>query len=124
MIRNLRKYGDEEKQLMLLKESLALGIKNDEAIASARAGFQQGKPLEPSVEDNKTLAERIADDDKQMSDARNHLAELFKAQEVLSIMSKLSKDQIIGINTLWSGIKTELSKVNTKLMTPKDFITF
>ena len=69
MIRNLRKYGDEEKQLMLLKESLALRIKNDEAIASARAGFQQGKPLEPSVEDNKTLAERIADDDKQMSEA-------------------------------------------------------
>ena len=74
MIRNLKTLGDDEKQLMLLKESLQLAIKNDESIASARAGYQQGKPLEVSVEDNKTLAERIADSDKQLADARNLFA--------------------------------------------------
>ena len=124
MIRNLKTLGDDEKQLMLLKESLQLAIKNDESIASARAGYQQGKPLEPSVEDNKTLAERIADSDKQLSDARNLLAQVFKSQEVLTILSMVDKNQIIAINTLWSGMKKELEKVNTKLMTPQDFLTF
>ena len=115
MIRNLRTNGDAEKKLMLLKESLQLAIKNDEAVAAARAGFQQGKPLEPSVEDNKTLSERIADEDKQMSDARSNLMQVFKTAEVLNIMSRLDKDQIITINTLWSGMKKELEKVNTRL---------
>jgi hypothetical protein len=124
MIRNLRTLGDDEKRLMLLKESLQLAIKNDEAVSAARAGFQQGKPLESSVEDTKTLAERIADSDKQMADARSNLMQLFKPPEVFAIMSVLSKDQIIGLNTLWSGMKKELEKVNTKLMTPQDFVTF
>ena len=82
MIRNLKTLGDDEKQLMLLKESLQLAIKNDESIASARAGYQQGKPLEVSVEDNKTLSERIADSDKQLADARHLLSQVFKSQEV------------------------------------------
>jgi len=51
MIRNLQRYGDEEKQLMLLKENLQLGIQNDQAIASARAGFQQNIPLTLAPED-------------------------------------------------------------------------
>ena len=118
MIRNLKTLGDDEKQLLLLKESLQLAIKNDEAIALARAGFQQGKPLEPSVEDNKTLAEKIADEDKLLADARSLLMQVFKTQEVFTIMSMLDKDQIIAVNTLWSGMKKELEKVNTKLMTP------
>ena len=124
MIRNLKTNGDAEKKLMLLKESLQLAIKNDESVSAARAGFQQGKPLEVSVEDNKTLAERIADSDKQLADARTNLMQVFKPQEVLTIIGLLDKDQIITINTLWAGMKKELEKVNTKLMTPQDFITF
>jgi hypothetical protein len=77
MIRNLKTLGDDEKQLMLLKESLQLAIKNDEAISASRAGFQQGKPLEVSVEDNKSLAEKIADSDKQLADARTNLMQVF-----------------------------------------------
>ena len=94
MIRNLRTLGDDEKQLMLHKEALQLAIKNDEAIAAARAGFQQGKPIELPPEDTMTLSEKIADEDKQLDQARNHLAELFKAPEVFKIMSMLmlSKD--------------------------------
>lgn len=124
MIRNLKALGDDEKKLMILKESLQLAIKNDEAVAAARAGYQQGKPLEASVEDKKTLAEKIADEDKQMADARSNLMQLFKSPEVFAIMSRLSKDQFIAINTLWAGMKKELEKVNTKLMTPEDFLTF
>jgi hypothetical protein len=124
MIRNLKTLGDDEKQLMIHKEALQLAIKNDEAIAAARAGFQQGKPIELPPEDTMTLSEKIADEDKQADQARNHLAELFKAPEVLKIMSMLSKDQIIAINTLWDGIKQELSKVNTKALVPQDFIAF
>jgi len=124
MIRNLKTLGDDEKQLMLLKESLQLAIKNDESIASARAGYQQGKPLEVSVEDNKTLAERISDSDKQLVDARNLLTQVFKPQEVLTILSMVDKNQIIAINTLWNGMKKELEKVNIKLMTPQDVLVF
>jgi len=124
MIRNLKKLGDDEKKIMALKEQLALSIKNDEAVSAARGNFQAGVPLEIPEADRKTLAEKITDEDKQRMDAQGHLLELFKTPEVLSILSMLTKDQIISLNTLWSGIKKELEKVNTKSLVPQDFITF
>ena len=65
MIRNLKKLGDDEKQLMSLRENLQLAIKNDEAIAAARANAQKNIPIELSREDQRTLSERIADEDGQ-----------------------------------------------------------
>lgn len=124
MIRNLRKFGDEEKQLMLLKEQLQLAIANDEAISQARQNFQKEIPPEITREDTRTLAEQIGDEDAQRVMAQNFLSEIFKSDQVLDILGNLSKDQIIGINTLWSGIKTELKGVNVKSMLPKDFISF
>ena len=124
MIRNLKKLGDDEKQMMTLKEQLQLAIKNDEAISAMRANAQKSIPLELSREDQRTLSEQIADEDSQRVQAQQHLSQLFKAPEVLAILSLLNKDQIVGINTLWSGIKDELKGVNTKLMLPKDFALF
>ena len=124
MIRNLRKFGDDEKQLMLLKEQLQLAIKNDEAIAQSRQNFQKDIPPEIDQSDNRTLAEQIADDDSQRVMAQNFLSQIFKNEQVLDILGNLNKEQIIGINSLWSGIKTELKGVNVKAMLPKDFITF
>jgi hypothetical protein len=124
MIRNLRKFGDEEKQLMLLKEQLQLAIANDEAISQSRQNFQKDIPPELTREDTRTLAEQIGDEDAQRVMAQNFLSEIFKSDQVLDILGNLSKDQIVGINTLWSGIKTELKGVNVKAMLPKDFISF
>ena len=124
MIRNLKKQGDDDKQLLLLKEQLRLAIKNDEAIAASRRDAQQGIPLEVSKEDNRTLAEQLADDDTQREIARKHLMEFFRSGETQAIISVINKDQIIALNTLWNGIKEELKKVNTKTMTTKDFVTF
>jgi hypothetical protein len=124
MIRNLKKLGDDEKQIMTLKEQLQLAIKNDEYIASARANAQKNIPAEISREDQRTLAEQIADEDSQRVQAQTKLSQLFKTPEVLAILSLLNKDQIVGVNTLWSGIKDELKGVNTKLMLPKDFVLF
>jgi hypothetical protein len=124
MIRNLRKFGDEEKQLLLLKEQLQLAIANDEAISQSRQNFQKEIPPELTREDTRTLAEQIGDEDAQRVMAQGFLSEIFKNDQVLDILGNLSKDQIIGINTLWSGIKTELKGVNVKAMFPKDFISF
>jgi hypothetical protein len=124
MIRNIKNYGDDEKQLITLKEQLQLAIKNDEAISAMRANAQKNIPLELSREDQRTLAEQIADEDSQRIQAQEKLSQLFKGQEVLTILGLINKDQIIGINTLWNGIKDELKGVNTKLMLPKDFILF
>jgi hypothetical protein len=124
MIRNLKKLGDDEKQLMSLRENLQLAIKNDEAIAAARANAQKNIPIELSREDQRTLAEQIADEDSQRVQAQSNLSQLFKGQEVLTILGLLNKDQIIGVNTLWSGIKDELKRVNTKSLLPKDFVLF
>jgi len=124
MIRNLRKFGDEEKQLLLLKEQLQLAIANDEAISQARQNFQKEIPPDITREDTRTLAEQIGDEDAQRVMAQGHLSEIFKNDQVLDILGNLSKDQIVGINTLWSGIKTELKGVNVKAMLPKDFISF
>ena len=124
MIRNLKKLGDDEKQLMSLRENLQLAIKNDEAIAAARANAQKNIPIELSREDQRTLAEQIADEDSQRVQAQQHLSQLFKGQEVLTILGLLNKDQIIGVNTLWNGIKDELKGVNTKALLPKDFVLF
>jgi hypothetical protein len=122
MIRNLRKEGDDDKQLLLLKEQLRLAIKNDELISATRRDAQQGIPLEVSKEDNRTLAEQLADDDAQREIARKHLMEFFRSVETQAIISVINKDQIIALNTLWNGIKEELKKVNTKTMTTKDFV--
>jgi hypothetical protein len=122
MIRNLKKEGDDDKQLLLLKEQLRLAIKNDELISATRRDAQQGIPLEVSKEDNRTLAEQLADDDAQREIARKHLMEFFRSVETQAIISVISKDQIIALNTLWNGIKEELKKVNTKTMTTKDFV--
>ena len=124
MIRNLKKLGDDEKQMMTLKEQLQLAIKNDEAIAAARANAQKNIPIELSREDQRTLSEQIADEDSQRVQAQSNLSQLFKTPEVLTILGLLNKDQIVGVNTLWSGIKDELKGVNTKLMLPKDFVLF
>jgi hypothetical protein len=124
MIRNLRKTGDEEKQLMLLKEQLQLAIANDEAIAQSRQNFQKEIPPEITSEDTRTLAEQIADEDGQRRQAQAFLSEIFKNDQVLDILGNVNKDQIVGINSLWSGIKTELKGVNVKAMLPKDFISF
>ena len=124
MIRNLKKLGDDEKQIMTLKEQLQLAIKNDEAISAMRANAQKNIPLELSREDQRTLAEQISDEDSQRVQAQQYLSQLFKTPEVLAILSLLNKDQIVGINTLWNGIKDELKGVNTKLMLPKDFALF
>ena len=124
MIRNLKHLGDDEKQLMTLKEQLDLAIKNDEFVASARANAQKNIPIELSREDQRTLAEQIADEDSQRVQAQAKLSQLFKGQEVLTILGLLNKDQIVAINTLFNGIKDELKGVNTKLMLPKDFVLF
>ena len=124
MIRNLKKLGDDEKQTMTLKEQLQLAIKNDEYISAMRANAQKNIPLELTREDQRTLAEQIADEDSQRVQAQTKLSQLFKTPEVLAILSLLNKDQIVGINTLWNRIKDELKGVNTKLMLPKDFALF
>jgi ABC-type metal ion transport system substrate-binding protein len=113
MIRNLKSYGDDEKQLMTLKEQLDLAIKNDEFVAAARANAQKNIPLEPSREDQRTLAEQIADEDSQRVQAQAKLSQLFKAPEVLTILGLLNKDQIVAINTLLNGIKDDLKGLNT-----------
>jgi hypothetical protein len=109
---------------MSLRENLQLAIKNDEAIAAARANAQKNIPIELSREDQRTLAEQIADEDSQRVQAQSNLSQLFKGQEVLAILGLLNKDQIIGVNTLWNGIKDELKRVNTKSLLPKDFVLF
>ena len=91
MIRNLKKLGDDEKQMMTLKEQLQLAIKNDEAISAMRANAQKNIPLELSREDQRTLSEQIADEDSQRAQAQQHLSQLFKAPEVLAVISLLIK---------------------------------
>ena len=78
MIRNLKKLGDDEKQIMTLKEQVQLAIKNDEYIASARANAQKNIPAEISREDQRTLAEQIADEDSQRVQAQSTLSQLFQ----------------------------------------------
>jgi hypothetical protein len=95
MIRNLKKLGDDEKQIMTLKEQLQLAIKNDEAISAMRANAQKNIPLELSREDQRTLSEQIADEDSQRVQAQTKLSQLFKTPEVLAILSLLNKDQIV-----------------------------
>ena len=71
MIRNLKKLGDDEKQIMTLKEQLQLAIKNDEAISAMRANAQKNIPLELSREDQRTLAEQISDKTRSVSKPSN-----------------------------------------------------
>jgi len=89
-----------------------------------RANAQKNIPLEPSREDQRTLAEQISDEDTQRTQAQANLSQIFRSPEVLTILGLVNKDQIVGINTLWNGIKDELKGVNTKLILPKDFILF
>lgn len=125
MIRNLRKKSDYNKAVITQNDLLRIAIANDANIAEARKEIQQGILPTALPQTQKSATELQADLGLQESNAIQNLLQLFKYQDISTIISRLTSDEIFVLNQSFPIIKKDLeSKFDIKLLTPTFFIEY
>jgi hypothetical protein len=89
----------------LYEEQLRVSALNDANIAETRKLAFRGEVPALTAQEDASAEQLQADEGMQMQSAINNLLTIFKLPEAQKIVSSLTQDQVVGLNSGWSNIK-------------------
>jgi len=96
---------NQAKRNQLYEEQLRVAAQNDANIAETRKLAFRGETPALTAQEDASAEQLQADEGFQTQQAINNLLTLFKLPETQKIVSALTLDQIVGLNSGWKNIK-------------------
>lgn len=105
LVRNLRKAGDYERQILSQEENIRMAIANDRNVSQAKAEARKGMLPELTRDQKRSKEEELTDAITIQAKAQENLLSLYSKELVMKYLQNLTSDQMTYLNVYWNDLK-------------------